>query len=204
MPARTRHKLTIADLLTLVAAIAVGLAWAGRFALTHEGGSLGPDDLQAPGLVPQLCWWVKWAYCWGLRLSYVMAPLGMALLFWQINGKPHSESWLRWSRRMIRHPGLVAGGAVSVLVAWAWLNATLFLCLELVNGDPDYWIWREWVARVPNDAIATAITATWTLLVLSGRWRRDPGWLDAATFGLGLFWLILATLAEAAWLCDLR
>lgn len=35
-----------------------------------------------------------------------------------------------------------------------------------------------------------SVGSAWAMLALSGRWRREPGWLDALGVGLGVFWLV--------------
>ncbi len=34
-----------------------------------------------------------------------------------------------------------------------------------------------------------AVLAAWLVLMVSGRWRREPGWIDATGVGLGIIWI---------------
>ena len=45
----------------------------------------------------------------------------------------------------------------------------------------------------------TAVLVAWLILALSGRWRRERGWIDAVGLVLGLVWVGLLGLD---WLAD--
>ena len=46
--------------------------------------------------------------------------------------------------------------------------------------------------------------SAWGLLLASGRWRRESGWLDGGGIALGAFWMANALLAQFVYIFYLR
>ena len=191
---------TILDSMVLIASTALGFVTMRLYAVP-----LLQFELSALPTFPRL--WLT-AY----RYIVVVMPL---TLTWSFAGfllafrRPRSPL-----RRLIRQPGFVACGAVSVVIA---IRVTGYLTLWLrgvyrnvgVFGM-DYWqaftipfsrlgrgpilVFADYAGPYFSTTafgVTTAVAAAWSLLYLSGRWRSDPGWLDRMGRLLGLFWLAI-------------
>jgi hypothetical protein len=49
--------------------------------------------------------------------------------------------------------------------------------------------------------LARAVVVAWVILLLSGRWRSEPSWIDRLGRALGVFWIVWAVLegVRPAW-----
>ncbi|HEX8201705.1 MAG TPA: hypothetical protein VF590_14580 [Isosphaeraceae bacterium] len=101
-------------------------------------------------------------------------------------------------RRLARQPGMVAGAAVSLVLAVFAAAGALRVALGSSSSSAwadfvsDFALWVE--AFVPGSAVAGA----WLTLGLGRRWRPEPSWIDRAGRIVGLFWLAQILLLSVA------
>ena len=87
---------------------------------------------------------------------------------------------------------MAACGAVTL-----WLGAKALLLLVLMIGVPQK---RPMIAAYMGDGVAIvswaapAVAGAWLVLVVSGRWRPERGWIDRFGRVLGVLWLALEAL----------
>jgi hypothetical protein len=111
-------------------------------------------------------------------------------------------------RRLVREPGFVATGAVTLVVAVRLAGFLVLIARTFGRTTLGalYDVWAMAFFRGPIDvatlynsvyfassAIGTsmAVAAAWLLLAVSGRWRSEPGWLDGLGRVLGTFWIAI-------------
>ncbi len=97
-------------------------------------------------------------------------------------------------RRLMCQPGMAACCAVAVVTlvdATSW--AIYWAKLDPQNADA--MLARYWRGHSHHPGIAVA--ATWLGLLLSRRWRPEPGWVDRSGRLIGVLWLLTL-------LCDWR
>ena len=163
---------TLADLLILIAAMGVGLAvmrpWVEVFA-PFSGSPL--DKLE--------------------RRLYMTIPCGWALnIAWMV---------IRWRRprpdrlRLMRQPGSFACYGLILTAAMAFTVAMSGAILNPSRNGLFMWNSAERVllSFVPIFA-GYNVLSSWGLLLLSGRWRCEPGWIDATGVLLGLYWVVVS------------
>jgi hypothetical protein len=120
-------------------------------------------------------------------------------------------------RRLARHPGavacMVALAALLLVVVWAATIAATGRILEYhqhvdrlpnggghgVGGSLRYPDAGRWLT-VYGDRVGFSVAGAWLSLVLAGRWRPEPTWIDR--FGRAVGWLWLS-LTVALWLRSL-
>ena len=106
----------------------------------------------------------------------------------------------RSSRRLLLGPGLAAcAGAVPAMALWVLdriaeaaafagsnrgLNAWDGFVNALTGG---YGFWMDLIQR--PSGIGMAVAGAWSWLLLSGRWRSQPTWIDRLGRALGFYWL---------------
>lgn len=120
-----------------------------------------------------------------MRATYVLIPWTVAVFIMRLR---HPRPRLR---RLILRPGTAACCAVTV-----WLGFKTLL-LMLMIGVPQQ---RHLVMAYMGDGVAIAswaapaVAGAWLVLILSGRWRPNRGWLDLIGMALGVGWLALEVL----------
>jgi len=185
------RRFTVLDALFLIAAGAVGLAWMRFFQEGESGGESYPDTTDMYGRA-------RWGFAYGLELvnwwvtslAYCAATVTVGLLALRLRGQTKTGL-----RRLTRRPGAVAVGAVLLTVAADLLTAASeILCGVLI--DKSYVsVFQFSYLSVSGPHAGVAVATAWGLLALSGRWRREPGWLDTSGIALGVFWLSQAVLS---------
>jgi hypothetical protein len=207
----TTRKFLVSDAIVLVAATAVGLA----VVKTHHA-AMTPLRWTPPfSDVPRFLGWVE-----GVGVCLVLAsPFAMAWTL-AILGLRLRRPRAPW-RRLVRQPGLVAG-LMAALVLVVRLTGFATMCLR-VMGQPNLAVWNVagaggigrgggvFIGLPPGyllwfdsdhflntmAMIGVAVGSGWVLLLLSGRWRPEPSWIDRAGRVLGWFWI--AILPLTAW-----
>ena len=193
MTSKSCRRFGVSDALILVASIAIGLAWTRHYLGTEEGWESYPYpesvDFLGYLIVPL---WMRPAIWW-VRASYhlvAVVTLGMLVLRWR---RPRPSI-----HRLSRQPGVVACAA-ALLAMGAELVAKIPSASESIKAttgfrwDLDCIIYSEyWDMTGPSESLAVAVA--WLMLGWSGRWRREPGWIDGAGIGLGIFWLAVEPL----------
>lgn len=180
-PKRPR-KFTVRDGVVLIAAVAIGLAWSRGLMeeTSYLTGGHGGEGAPWPPLASTLMlesWWVRASY------SFVAAlTIGMV---WLRAFRPRPGL-----RRLTRQPGAVACGAVSAAVLVQMLPKLSGFVYLFYSGEP--WWSKHWVVQGSFESMAVFVA--WLLLVLSGRWQHEKGWVDLLGWMLGVFWLVVPPL----------
>jgi hypothetical protein len=180
-----RRRFTILDALALVAATAVGLAWARAKWVELNRLPIAWSPPEAYGWLLVRVIWVE-----PIALTVSLALLGLRLR------RPRPDR-----RRLLRQPGFNAmlGLAAGTLVVAAGAGISIPLRVWLDRaGDGWSQLWDEtsfeFLALV-SASLAVGVAAAWASLALSGRWRAEPSWIDRAGRALGLYWLLAGTIA---------
>jgi hypothetical protein len=160
---RSIRRLTLADGLILIAAVAVGLAL-GRIPQNVHGSDDSPS-LIAMGLMS-----IYWA---SLMVMVSLIPLRL------MTPRP---PW----RRVRRQPGFIACAAVAFGVVHR------ALCFGVICfWRPAVWAninVRSLIASPPP--FGSMIISAWFVLALSGRWRPEPSWIDRSGRVLAIAWIV--------------
>ena len=120
-----------------------------------------------------------------LRATFVLIPWTVAAFLMRLR-QPRPPL-----RRLVLQPGMAACGAVTL-----WLGFKTLL-LVLMLGVPQQ---RSLVRAYMGDGAliaswaAPAVAGAWLVLLLSGRWRPDRGWIDRLGRAIGASWLVLEVL----------
>jgi hypothetical protein len=176
--AEKRRRFTLLDALVLIAALAVGFAWASHWRHSDSAGMAYPGEEGGPVLMHRIevaAWWA-----WGL--SHCAAAVTIALVALRLRGPrmPLGE--------LAREPGTVACTAV-LLAAVADVCSKLNYLAYWATGDrkenPFSYID---IALTPRSEFL-GVAAAWSVLAACGLWRPQPGWIDRAGACLGIYWL---------------
>lgn len=173
-----------------VVGVAVGVVWT-RFLLLSEQETYEAGFDRLTGLARS----IRLARWWARSLSGCILSL--------------TGSWmvirLRKPRPSIRHLSRQPGFASAVAVITAFATGTIFAVapwmtgLIQVLGEPRWgrawWgnVWAAMLSMHPESA-CTPMVAVWLLLILSGRWRHEPGWIDGMGIALAAYWLLIPPL----------
>lgn len=185
LPAR---RFRVLDAMILVAATAVGCALVNGISAISNGESSWQNiykevtDLlqgQAPA---------GWLFtAMGIAAEFtvflvspIVAMWGVALIPIRLTGpRP------RW-RRLARQPGLTAACAATLAAS---LIGSYFLSKLLVPSNQ--YLGVGWTLVIAQDLIGMAVLAAWMTLILGGRWRAEPSWIDRLGRLIGAFWILL-------------
>jgi hypothetical protein len=194
MSATVRRRITLFDVMSLIAATAIGLSLA----------QLGwPRQAANPTLTLFTLSSKPSGYpskTWMLPVAERVAPLLPCLAAWTgafLATRLHAPRSRR--RRLFLQPGFV--GAVAVLSVLAVESALL--------------IWSAWFdgrfgwsspTRVAEFAVngtvllahhaGWAVAVSWLTLALIGRWRPEPSWVDRWGRVLGCAWILVGPMAS--------
>ena len=116
-------------------------------------------------------------------------------------------------RRLVRQPGVVACGAVTMVLLFRAAGLALDLAVfepsdvligisfgasRSIDHTPVYATTASSFIYLGspglqtfgwNVELGTAVASAWLLLAVSGRWRAEPGWLDRLGRILGAYWV---------------
>lgn len=174
-PERGVRRMTLLDVMILVAVMACGIALvrASRFDATifHNPAETGNR------------WFVvdvpKTAGHWIYGLLLALAPVTLAVLLIRLR-RPRPGL-----RRLCRQPGLAGSAASAVGLLLALTRMVLILNFR---GQPSALSFsNEWYEVTA--CTAGAVTGSWFLLWLSGRWRPEPSAIDRLGRALGVLWI---------------
>ena len=167
------RKPTLADLLILVAALGIGFGatrpWVSLFGLLSERPPLR----------------------YLARLFCMSIPCGIAATFaWMaIRWRMPRPKWLR----LMRQPGLFACCGSLIIASVGFSHGMAIRLLMPENSGTTF---EGTVIRVLGDYIVPfpgyGVLVSWGLLLVSGRWRRERGWIDATGIVLGVYWVIIS------------
>jgi len=94
--------------------------------------------------------------------------------------------WRALTRRDWQSPGLLALTSIAILYAFHLALNIADFCQSglLPTGNVGYRYGFPWVLNATG-----IVMGTWTMLAISGKWRRTSGWRDRAGRWLGTAWL---------------
>ncbi len=164
----SNRRFTLADLMVLVVATAVGLAMFRPYL-----AAMGPTFRNTVSSLRT----IETTYgAW----SFVAAWWMIALLFLQYR-RPHPSRG-----RLARRPG----HAACCVAVVALVVGTIHEIVDLACRDPagmPFSFHQLWITV--SVRVGPAVAGAWLLLALSGRWRSDPGWIDRLGRLLGCCWI---------------
>ncbi len=183
MTSKHCRKPTVLDALAMVAAVAVGLAWTRHFQSFENGSEVYP----APDDVPPDFFRIRVFAWWILCLSHCVAVVTLGVLLLRLR-KPRPRL-----RSLTRQPGAVACGAVVFAVSVAFAHFLIDRSISLIedqswDGLGQFLYFSLYSSH--NHHSGVVVASAWLLLALSGRWRREPGWIDGLGIALGIFWMV--------------
>jgi hypothetical protein len=168
-----------------MAATAVGLGWylavQREVLMVHLTYALkGPETFGFLDLIGWIssCFWD----CWPMAFAWTMACFLLRI-----------RSPRPGLGRLTRQPGFVASCSIAV-VAVCRVLPVLILEFTLDLGDPEQTLSPlddltfEWGTA---GASGLSVAASWSALVLSGRWRPEASWLDRLGRLLGIYWVTM-------------
>ena len=182
MPSQTIRKFTLVDAMLLIMWSAIGIALV-RAILPNISAIIMSilADLAHPPKQGESATSDAWKVAL-LAGSPLLAAWTVALLLARL-GRPRPHL-----RRVLRQPGAVACAVATLAMA---VDAT--------------WIIPIWVRKAPLMAaysfvchvdVGFAVLGSWAVLVLSGRCRPEPSWIDRAGRIIGAIWIGAAVLSR--------
>lgn len=173
------RQFSLMDVITLIAAFALGLAYIrnvmpDHWALPAVGSSM---RMVVEADFPSRNW-IWWAAANALQrltyLSSITCACSLAVLAARLRRG-------RVKRGLVREPGLVATMAVSVSLVYVVPSVSSVLW-QSEGGQPNY------PSLIQQTSLAVA--AAWALMAIGGRWRSTGDWLDGAGIFIGLVWIV--------------
>jgi hypothetical protein len=183
MPSQTIRKFNVADAMLLIMATAIGIVLVRAIFpnisamiksiladLAHppKQGASATDDAWQVAL---------------LAGAPLLAAWTVALLLSRL-GRPRPQL-----RRMLRQPGAVACAVATLAMA---VDATWIIPIWVRNASPLMAAY-SFVCHVD---VGFAVLGSWAVLVLSGRCRPEPSWIDRAGRIIGAIWIGAAVLSR--------
>jgi hypothetical protein len=178
------RKFQVKDLMVLVLAASLGLAWSRHFVYSDKGGELYPSEDEGPRAVHAVevgAWWV-------LAFAHVLAPVTVSIFALRFFG-PRPEV-----RHLSRRAGSVACAAVTLAAATDVLSKMNYAVYWLASDPPRSAFFSYVSVILSGSAEFVAVATAWSLLILSRRWYPASDWIDKSGFALGVFWLLMAPL----------
>jgi hypothetical protein len=190
-----RRRITLFDFSVLTAATAIGLSsvqfgWprkaVGAWIFTW------PIVLRNVNGYPSKTWMLPIAERVAPFLPCLAAWTGAFLVVRLLGHRP------RW-RRLALQPGFIAAVAALSILA---IESVLLIGSAKIDGRFG-WSSPARIAEFVANAIVLlahhagwAVAVSWLTLVLIGRWRPEPSWVDRWGRALGCAWIILGPLAS--------
>jgi hypothetical protein len=184
---KTRRQVTLADLMILVAVVALGAATL-RTTLRLLPFGWFPRGRRTPlGYTER---YVDFLLAHGLPL-FLLASLAVVALT--------LRRWARLPRRMGRRPGFIfcAAAVVSAVVTTAWIGAYH----ARLGDDVAIMVKNLVVFSIPASA-GHAVIGAWLAMGIAGRGRPMRSPLDSAGYALGVFWVLLFAFCCARFYLD--
>jgi hypothetical protein len=159
-----------------------------RFTLSRAYGEIRPPTSQ----VAHVRFWIERAAFWPCPclLAWTSVVLARGVL---PPRRPRFKS--------LRQPGIMAGVACLAAFCLAALESPGMLVTWWPKSAPPEFHWEDWWLftwyALPRSA-GYSVALTWLVLILSGCWAANRGWLDRLGRFIGLCWIGLALLTELA------
>jgi hypothetical protein len=194
MPTSLSRRCTLLDVMALIAATAIGLCLVRTYSLEAIN-----DNLTQYPFIPRILLTI-----WAAILAVLPVPAVWSIALFGLRLRRPRPAL----RRLVRQPGFVAAGAVTLVAAVRMAGFLVLIARTFGRTTLGalYDVWAMSFFRGPIDvatlynsvyfassAIGTsmAVAAAWLLLAVSGRWRSEPGWLDGLGRILGTFWIAI-------------
>jgi hypothetical protein len=188
------RRCTLLDVMALIAATAIGFYLVRTYSL-----NVLDSDLTHYPFIPRILLTI-----WATILAVLPVPILWSIALFGLRLRRPRPAL----RRLVREPGFVATGAVTLVVAVRLAGFLVLIARTFGRTTLGalYDVWAMSFFRGPIDvatlynsvyfassAIGTsmAVAAAWLLLAVSGRWRSEPGWLDRLGRILGTFWIAI-------------
>ena len=145
------------------------------------------------GGVLSLSWSWHWANNYLPHLFMLMMPFAfsMTLGFLALRLRRPRPRW----RRLVRQPGLAACLALVLGCATAWPLTFLNQVVTWMRGYADRvdpLICFEAFCKISSTLGGFAVVIAWGTMLLVGRWRAEPSWIDRLGRIVGLGWIVMA------------
>jgi len=192
------RRCTLLDAMVLVAATAIGLS----LARTYSREALN-NNLEGYPSLPKVLLSI-----WAAIVAVLPVPAMWSIALFGLGLRQPRPAL----RRLVRQPGIVAAGAVTLVAAirlvgfitliartpsnrFYTLGLSFFEAFSVQISYPG----PTSAATVHNSAyfassafgVSMAVAAGWLLLFVSGRWRSEPFWIDRIGRALGVFWIAI-------------
>ena len=193
-----RRRVTLFDVMALIAATAVGLALSQLGWPRQAANPAGAWVLTWPILPSKPSGYPS--KTWMLPVAERVAPILPCLAAWTgafLATRLHAPR--PRGRRLVLQPGFVAAVAVlSVLV----IESSLLIGTAWIDGRFG-WSSPTRVAEFASNGVVLlahhagwAVAVSWLTLALTGRWRPEPTWVDRWGRVLGCTWIVIGPLAS--------
>ena len=167
MTAINCRRFTIADLMILIAATAIGLAESHVFLviLSSHSGRTFKVGVQ---ILPCLTAWTLGFFAIRLR-------------------KPRPKR-----RHLMRQPGMVACCSLGFLMMMMGPPIWIFKFASGGFGIGTFFVDLLWCLLFLLPSGGALVLVSWGILSIGGRWRRESGWIDWLGIWLGIGWIMLS------------
>ena len=165
---RPRRRLTLADGLILIAAVAAGFAIAKIPQGVHHAGVLVGDGSEV-SMFAKVLISIYWA---SLLVMLALIPLRLM--------RPRPP--FRWIRRQ---PGFIA----CLIVAFGMAHMGLYFAVHRFK-QPIPWANIDVLSLIVSPSVGLLILSAWLVLAVSGGWRPERSWIDRAGRMLGIAWIV--------------
>jgi hypothetical protein len=172
----TARRFTLRDTMIIVAGLAVALAWHQGFLVYHKDNFILAKNLRISRNGYYSLWLRQWA-----PFLVMMTITGLALRA--------IAPRARWDE-LRGQPGWVAGVVTLLSMLVAGIELLVIDTLR-ARGWSVYWnvgmFWSVFGARLQEAGLFVAVA--WATLILIGRWRPEPEWVDRFGRVVGVLWI---------------
>jgi hypothetical protein len=208
----TERKLQLTDVLILVAATGVGLAWVRynesnvlSHAIAEKIYDPTADTYPIPRSWREIWHYVSLSWVWIEAMLPLVAVTSVVMVLLQLRGSRQNL------RRLARQPGFVACASASLALAAGAVGNAITLHVDdaffrIENpGRPDPYpehYFPNLSRFIDQKYVGIAVAGAWLVLLLGGRRRRVNNWIEASARLLGLFWVLMVPISWFwRWLC---
>jgi hypothetical protein len=187
MPRAPLRRLTLLDVMILIAATAIGAR-----SLHVIWNLLNVSHLASPlDTWPILGVLVRAPHAIGAAVPLVAAWTVALPVLWIRHPRPPFH-------RLVLQPGMAACTAATLALGISALYRMAEVAAHAVSlgqpvsfGDQGIWalICMDLIQR--PSGVGIAVAAVWSWLILGRRWRPQPTWIDRLGRGLGVYWLMM-------------
>jgi hypothetical protein len=172
------RQFTLADAMTLVAAVALSL-WIGRGRhIERVAAVLWDEGRRGLGRSTAL---------YGLALIRELQPAVAVLTLFVLGLRlRHPRPALR---RLACQPGFLAVCAAALVIVLRGLILAAGARFDPATGPPPTDLYLHELLDSHEADLGYGVAAAWLALALGRRWRPERSWIDRLGFAIGLFWI---------------